>query len=208
MEADFWHQRWKEGRIGFHQSQANPMLVEHWHKLKLSSETPVFVPLCGKSQDLIWLNNRGHPVIGVELNRAAIEAFDRENNMRGSWLEQQGLSLYHSGGIRIWQADFFDLGRQQLGEIAAIFDRAALIALPKSMRQRYCDHINSLSNKHCKQLLISLEYEHTKRTGPPFSIDHAEIESLYKGWEMQLLEQKGIPDKPGNAKDCAYRLRN
>lgn len=33
MEADFWHRKWATNDIGFHQGEANPLLVKHFAAL-------------------------------------------------------------------------------------------------------------------------------------------------------------------------------
>lgn len=206
MKADFWHRRWSDKRIGFHQDKATPLLVSHWDRLALDGRTSVFVPLCGKSQDLIWLNQQGHPVQGVELSRTAIEEFDIENSLQGRWKTIDGFELYCAGSIQIWHADFFALGSNQLGTIQAIFDRAALIALPEDMRAQYSQHINSLAATNCQQLLICLEYEQSKREGPPFSISKNDVEALYSDWQCTSLERKSIAGKQPASHDSAYHL--
>ena len=63
MEAAFWHQKWKENRIGFHQADFNRWLQSWWSAQQGSD--PVLVPLCGKSRDMLWLREQGHPVDGL-----------------------------------------------------------------------------------------------------------------------------------------------
>ncbi len=206
MNADFWHKRWSEGRIGFHQSQANPMLVEHWPTINLGVHIPVFVPLCGKSLDLLWLEQLGHQVTGVELSRSAIEEFDRENRLSGHWSEVEGLALYSAGSLRIWQADFFSLSHKHVAPIQAVFDRAALIALPKEMRARYCKHLQALAADQCQQLLICLEYDQSKRDGPPFAVFSDDIDTLYPQWSKITLASQSVGEKQPPSKDRAYHL--
>jgi thiopurine S-methyltransferase len=55
MEASFWHQKWEKGDIGFHRSEANAFLIEHFEKLNLAKGARVFLPLCGKTRDFAWL---------------------------------------------------------------------------------------------------------------------------------------------------------
>ena len=79
MDPAFWHSRWQEGRIGFHQDRPTPLLVEHWTSLGLAQGSRVFVPLCGKSLDMAWLASQGHRVLGVELSAMAVRAFYEEH---------------------------------------------------------------------------------------------------------------------------------
>ena len=41
----------------------------------------IFVPLCGKTLDLIWLNEKGHTVMGCELSEVAAKQFFEENKI-------------------------------------------------------------------------------------------------------------------------------
>ena len=33
MHPDFWHQRWADNQIGFHQPAPTPLLLKHWPSL-------------------------------------------------------------------------------------------------------------------------------------------------------------------------------
>ena len=44
-----WIERWKEGRIGWHEPEGNASLQRHWRGTGLR----VIVPLCGKTPDLL-----------------------------------------------------------------------------------------------------------------------------------------------------------
>ncbi len=78
MNAEFWHSRWQEKRIGFNQSAVNPLLINYFKQLNLPAGSLVFVPLCGKSIDMAWLAAQGYDVVGVELVETAVQAFFTE----------------------------------------------------------------------------------------------------------------------------------
>ena len=73
MEPNFWHERWQQNQLGFHESEANSLLVAHFDALSLAPNSRVFVPLCGKTRDIAWLLSKGHRVVGIELSQLAIE---------------------------------------------------------------------------------------------------------------------------------------
>ncbi len=75
MDRDFWHQKWADNDIGFHEGQPNALLVRQLHRLALAPGARLFVPLCGKSQDIPWLVGQGFRVIGAELSPVAVEQF-------------------------------------------------------------------------------------------------------------------------------------
>lgn len=169
MDPDFWHSRWSEGRIGFHEETPHPMLVRHVPALGLSPGAHVFVPLCGKSVDLIWLRAQGFVVTGAELNTGAVEAFFEENGLSPGIEPAGALTRYHADDITIYAGDIFDLGRDALGLVDAVYDRAALVALPGVMRARYARYVAELTGQ-APQLLITVEYDPDAISGPPFSV--------------------------------------
>jgi len=84
MEHTFWHDRWENDRIGFHQETINPYLNEYVSHLKKSTSRCIFVPLCGKTKDMLWLSEKGFHVVGVEINEKAIISFFSENKIEYS----------------------------------------------------------------------------------------------------------------------------
>ena len=178
MDPDFWLQRWQENKIGFHLDEVNPLLVAHFSKLKLSPPARVFVPMCGKSVDMVWLLAQGYEVEGVEISPLAIEAFFREQQLSAQTQTIDGLTRWQADGLVIWCADFFALDAARLGDIAAIYDRAALIAMPEQRRPEYARKLLSLTGK-APQLLITLDYHQPAMNGPPFAVGTAEVLRLY-----------------------------
>lgn len=178
MQADFWHQRWEENRIGFHLEQVNPYLVEYWPSLGLAPASRVFVPLCGKSRDLLWLAGQGHEVIGVEISPIAVRAFFEENRLQPEVTTEGAFEIWSVEQITVLLGDFFELQPAQLGEVAGVYDRASLIALPAEMRPDYVAHLNALCPS-APRLLITLDYDQAQMSGPPFAVSDAEVEALY-----------------------------
>ena len=98
MQPDFWHQRWADNQIGFHQSAPTPLLLKHWPALGITPGAQVFVPLAGKSLDMAWLASQGHRVLGVELSQLAVEQFFAEHDLQPGIRETKygrHLSLIH-----------------------------------------------------------------------------------------------------------------
>lgn len=189
MQADFWHQRWANNQIGFHQSKANPYLQRHWRQLNIAPGTQVLVPLCGKSLDVSWMAGQGYPVLGVELSEKAVQEFFSEQGLAPQVSQQGAFKVYRADAIEVWCGDFFSLRAEDIGGCHALYDRAAIIALPEAMRQRYVEHLNRVLPTECKGLLITLEYDQTQIDGPPFSVPDEEVQNLLSpGWALQLLE--------------------
>jgi thiopurine S-methyltransferase len=180
MNREFWQSRWDEGRIGFHQDEVNPYLQRHWHDLGAAPGVTVFVPLCGKSRDMLWLRDQGHPVVGVEIVPRAVEAFFAENNLAATQQRHGLFTLWQSEGIKIFQGDFFDLAANDVAGIAAVYDRASLIALPPPMRQRYAAHLRAILPGTMNVLLVTMDYPQAEMNGPPFAVTEQEVAALYQ----------------------------
>ena len=199
MHPDFWHQRWANQDIGFHQPAPTPLLLKHWPTLAIPPGAEVFVPLCGKSHDLHWLAEAGYRVLGVELSPIAVEAFFAEHGLTPEITDTAYGTRYRAGAIEILCGDAFALDPQRLAGCAAVFDRAALIALPPKLRRRYAAELYAHLPAGCRGLLITLEYPQAEREGPPFSVSEAEVQALFaQDWAIALRERRPIPpDAPG-----------
>lgn len=195
MDAAFWHSRWQESRIGFHQDRPTPLMLKHWAALAAAPGERVFVPLCGKSLDMAWFASQGLRVLGVELSPIAIAGFFAEHGLSPS-IERSPLGLHHRAGpIEIIEGDAFALDATALADCSLVFDRAALIALPADLRRRYADALYGQLAPACRGLLVTLEYPQHEKAGPPFSVDADEVHALFdRDWQIQRLEQREILD--------------
>ncbi len=198
MEIAFWEQRWQEKQTGFHLDQVNPWLKKFWPDIKLAQGSHVFVPLCGKSLDLLWLEKSGYRVTGVECSQLAVETFFTENNLACKRETCGTLQLYSSANINLLQGDFFELQAAMLASVSALYDRAALIALPAEMRQRYVAKLIEVLPAQTVILLITLEYNQALMSGPPFSVAETEVRTLYgQRFHIHTLQQTDVlPEQP------------
>ena len=178
MKAEFWHERWENKLIGFHLDEVNPNLTDNWQQFSLAKGKTVFVPLCGKSLDLLWLVEQGYEVIGVELSPLAVEEFFSEHDLKVSRESVGKLEKWSANHITVYCGDIFDLQKDEVGKIDAVYDRASLIALPPEMREHYADKIKELANQS-PVLLVTLDYEQDKMDGPPFAVSRTEVETLF-----------------------------
>lgn len=189
MDREFWYQRWRAGETGFHDTDVNPLLVRYWPGLEVDRSDRVFVPLCGKSVDMVWLASRGHRVLGVELSPIAVEAFFDEQGLDPRVRHRDGLEIWDAGDIRVYCGDFFALDRALTGRIGAVYDRAALIALPETMRADYVRHLRSLlPPAGAPMLLVTLDYDAAEMDGPPFPVTHDEVDDRFGvGWRIEQV---------------------
>lgn len=197
MDGAFWLDRWKRGQIGFHQDKVLPLLAKHWPALELADSSRVLVPLCGKSLDMLWLAEQGHEVLGIELSSLAVQHFFEEAGLQAERFGSHLGEHYRAGAIEIICGDAFAFGPEDLVGIDAVYDRAALIALPPSLRQVYADSIYRGLPSGCRGLLITLEYDQAQMEGPPFSVPQSEVETLLHVCTPELLERRDLlPHEP------------
>ena len=189
MHRDFWHQRWQRNEIGFHLDSTHPALDKHWSAVSLGETYPVLVPLCGKSLDMLWLARHGHPVVAVELDRGAVEAFFDEAGLVPHIDETGPLRSYSAGNITVFAGDFFEFDPPDRYNL--VYDRAALIALPPEMRPRYLAHLSSLLAPGARGLLITLEYSQADMQGPPFSVMPGELAGD-PAFDFRCLERNDV----------------
>lgn len=193
MQAEFWLQRWREGRTGFHRDAPMPLLVQHWPTLELARGSRVLVPLCGKTLDMPWLAEQGHRVLGVELSPLAIEQFFDEQDLEPE-KHETALGIHHvAGNIEIIQGDVTLLDEATLLSCDAVYDRAAIIALPPAMRERYAETVYGRLRPGCRALMITLEYPQHEMDGPPFSVDTDHVNRLLaRNWQIETLDRRDI----------------
>lgn len=193
MQPDFWLQRWRDNQIGFHQDKPTPLLLKHWPAIGMPVGATVFVPLAGKSLDMVWFASQGYRVLGVELSPLAIKQFISEHGVVPEVRESRYGTHYLAGSVEVIQGDVFALDSAALEDCSVVFDRAALVALPPELRRRYVDEVYSLLPQGCRGLLITLEYPEGEKQGPPFSVSEAEVHELYeRDWHVEVLERRDI----------------
>ncbi|MBD9461614.1 thiopurine S-methyltransferase [Pseudomonas sp. Pdm06] len=192
MEPEFWHKRWSSNQIGFHLPEVNPYLQHFWPQLGLERGSRVLVPLCGKSLDLLWLAHQGYSVLGVELSEKAATDFFLEHQLEPSVSEEGVFKVFRAADIEIRCGDFFALDREDVADCTALYDRAALIALPAPMREQYAAHLQRILPNGVG-LLITLDYHQDEMPGPPFSVGNDEVQRLLgDAWRLEILQEHDV----------------
>jgi thiopurine S-methyltransferase len=178
MDRAFWLERWDNQDIGFHQADFEPALDKYWRRLELHPGARVFVPLCGKSLDMVWLAQHGHAVVGSEISERAVDDFFAEREVVPEVRRLAGFTVKSSGPYEIWCGDFFELPRSAVAGVAAVYDRAALIALPADMQARYAEKLQGLLPA-APIMLIALDYDQRQMQGPPFATPKRVVADLF-----------------------------
>ena len=191
MEKEFWINKWEVGQIGFHNAKPHPFLIDNLGGLKLTQGSRIYLPLCGKTLDIAWLLQQGFRVVGVELAKKAIDELFEELQLNPVVTAIGELLHYQANNLDMYVGDVFALGQELLGPVDAIYDRAALVALPPDMRIKYTRHVID-STQQAPQLLVTFEYDQSQMSGPPFSIPEAEVMQHYgEIYEITLEDQVG-----------------
>ena len=174
--AEDWLGRWREGRIGWHEPEGNAALKKHWPPM--AGESRVFVPLCGKTPDLMWLANEGYDVTGIELSPIACESFFEEQGINFAEQSHGKLPCYEAMSIplRIFCGDFFEFRDEPFD---AVYDRGSLVTFPADEREGYVAHMRTLLRENSTQLLLTLEYDQSAVDGPPWSVMPDEVHRLW-----------------------------
>ena len=184
MDIEYWAARWKQGRIGFHEQKPNAFLERHVDRLGTSRR--VLVPLCGKTEDMAFLASRGHEVVGIEAVEDAVVAFFTEHGLEHS-VRDGAVRACSAERVTILAGDVFACTSAEVGRVDALYDRAALVALPPDARQRYVTHLRALLTHDAPGLVVTFEYDETRAAGPPFSVREAEIRELFHGAKVTPL---------------------
>jgi thiopurine S-methyltransferase len=191
-------------------------LTRFWPTLGLPFASPVFVPLAGKTRDMVWLATQGHRVIGVELSEVAVREFFRDGDQTADVRSDGPFDVYSAGPFSLYRGDFFEMPPEAVKDVAAVYDRAALVALPPDLRLRYAQKLASIIPREAVIFLIALSYPGGEISGPPFSLPRDEIERLYgDAFSIEVLEDRDGLEASGNLKrrgvtqlrETAYLLR-
>jgi thiopurine S-methyltransferase len=192
MHPDFWHERWQANKIGFHQGQANAALQAWCPTLDVPADATVVVPLAGKSHDLDWLAARGHPTTGIELSPVAVDAFFAERDLTPTVRTVGPFQAHESGRLRMLLGDALATTRDHVAP-RAFYDRAATVALPPPLRDRYAQMLANLMEPGDVGLTVLLDYPQDRRQGPPFAISPDEAHRLYgDAFDLTLLERTDL----------------
>ena len=192
MEANFWHERWANNEIGWHERDFHPFLTAHFRQLALPSHARVFVPLCGKTRDIAWLLQQGCKVVGSELSEMAVQQLFAELGVQPAVATLPAGKRYSAPELDVFVGDIFALTPLQLGQVDAVYDRAALVALPPAMRRRYASHLLALTGT-APQLLVCFEYDQNRMPGPPHAVPAAEVWAHYgRDFTVELAESRPV----------------
>ena len=192
---EYWHNRWDKEQTGWHRAIYNDLLLKHWPSINAPSGGEVLVPLCGKSLDMLWLAEQGYNVVGLEMVEQAVQAFFEENKLETVRNEIGKHIKYSSPPFTIFQGDLFDL-EAGVVQADAWYDRAAMVALPNSLREDYVKQICQQTKPGASGLLITFAYPQEQMDGPPFALHDEDVLRFFAdGFEVECLEKIDLEDE-------------
>ncbi len=208
MDKSFWYDKWTNNELGFHEPEVNPLFSDYFSTLNIKKNSRVFLPLCGKTLDIGWLLSNGYHVAGIELYEPAIKQLFTEIGLESKITNLNQLKHYSAKNIDIFVGDIFELSRDTLGRVDAVFDRGALVALPEAIRPQYSNHVINITNT-APQLLISYQYNQGMKNGPPFSISDKEINTYYgSNYEISTLTNQDVTGELANGISMQEQVRH
>lgn len=191
-----WLSFWTGRTPGFHEGRVNSYLQQFLPRFNLQSGDTVFMPLCGKAVDILWLTQQGLNVIGVELSGFAIDSFFRESDLDVKISDSKNFVVYQAPNITLYQGDFMDIHKTHLQSCKLVYDRAAIVSIETFNRLFYTRKMSEIIPLNCPMLVVTLEYDQTVMQGPPFSVPFSEISELYKTqYQTELLQSNQIIDE-------------
>ena len=195
MELNFWKQRWEQNQIAFHLPEVNPYIDKCFKKFDIGHNSLIFIPLCGKTLDIAWFAANDFSVVGVECSEKAINDFFNEQNIESQKDKIEQFDVYSTTNINLLHGDFFKLDKKMLEGVSLVYDRASLIALPEVMRFKYIELLKEILPDKTQIFLITLEYNQTQMSGPPFAVPHNEVIRLYQPeFEVEVLYENDVLD--------------
>lgn len=196
MDENFWHQRWRDNDIPFHEGRVNGYLKAYFERLGLQADETVFVPLCGKALDMVWIRQQGQAIVGVELSAIAVRDFFSENGIEYAVEKSRAFERFSGDGVELLCGDFFDMTPSDFEGVRGVYDRASYCALDTDGRKRYARFLCDMLPRGAGILLLSLEYPPSIMDGPPYAVGEAEVCRCFEArYDVAHLETRDIIDK-------------
>ena len=218
-----WNTAWKEGPFPWHEEQVNNMLQKHIHDLTEGKpDLCIFVPLCGKTVDLLWLANKGYSVVGAECSRDAIVSFFQESGLE---FTTDAINIAPNGGyvhrakekdITIFECDIFYLTSDVVGrKVDGVWGRATISALEgEPLRRKYVNVISSLLAPNGRWMVDTFDFDpNDNPNGPgkgPHSFSLEEAKKIFcQKFALQVLDhmEYDVGEGPFNANSALSKMK-
>lgn len=188
MEQQYWSERWQTGQTGFNLGRPHDLLTKH-HDL-IAKAHRVYVPLCGKAKDLIWLRDHGHDVTGSEIVPQAIAQLMADEALLPTHTRRGAFKLHITPKLTVLEGDAVAIDVDVAGSFDAVYDRAAFVALPPEMRAGYVKSLLRVLKPGGHIFLIGFLYDQQKLAGPPFAADEALVRAAFAGCDVRVVDER------------------
>ena len=178
-----WFERWDTANTGWHRDEPHDVLLDRFDPRCKR----VLVPLCGASRDLGWLAEQGCEVVGVEVVRKAADQLFASLGKTPAVQRRGKFDVLTCANVTVVVGDFFAFDQTVAGTFDAVWDRAALVAIPPSRRSEYVEVLRSVA-RDADLLLVSCDYDQQLRDGPPYALSVDAITALFGELE-QIIEE-------------------
>lgn len=196
LTAEDWHKRyWEDNNLYFHCEEPHDMLVKFYDRICGERNERIFLPLCGKSVDLMWLANRGHEVVGLEFSDIAVKAVFEESNQEYNVLTQDNFDVYKAKNVplTIYKGDFFLITNKLLGKFDAVWDRGGFTAIEAERRSEYVKILLTLLQETGKVLLFSVNFDTSSYGGPPYPASIENVKDYFGNCKVEEIDQEVTP---------------
>ena len=186
LDLKHWENVYNERQfLLYHEGSGNKLMWDFMNENYLKntnkalSETKVFVPMCGKAEDMWMLYELGFTVVGVECVDHYIEDFFKEHNLKpkiGKILNDAGEQVdeYSSPDRRLvlFAGDLLHLTYDDLPttKFDIIWDRHAFTVLNLCDRDGYASLTSRLLVKDGVYLMTVMEFDPRYYGGPPANV--------------------------------------
>ena len=161
-----------------------------------------FLPLCGRSPDMVWLTSQGHRVTGVEWVEGAVVQFFTENKLdyeveRDVNVGKVTATMYTAKNvpITVYCCDFFSMSSDTLGQFDCIWDNGSVGSFHESQRPDYVCIMRMLLKSKGKMLLANFNYKLAGPLKPPYPLTREEVKEMYStDFNVVLAQSEGIDE--------------
>ena len=198
-DAEFWRQRWRDGQTGWDQGKAHADLamLESVARARghLTQGARILEPAAGRAHASAALARLGYDVTAFDVAPEAMAAAAAEHGVLP--------------GLTLMVADALVVRPSWLGAFAAVYDRAALCALPPELRPTYIATLHAHLREGGALLTIPFteiraEPDGTTRAGPPFALAARDFATLLAPlFTLELVVEREVPGPDRIAKEAA-----
>lgn len=181
--ADYWTEKYKQGRDGWELGTPAAALTDMLPRLKMP-KSRVLVPGCGRGHDAALFAEAGQLVTAVDISPEALK---------------EAKALYgHLQNITWLEADIFEMGDKYAGQFDMIFEHTCYCAVDPERRAELVKNYTRMLAPSGQ--LMGVFFVVDRPNGPPFGGTEWELrERLRKRYEFQFWGRwkASIPSRKG-----------